>query len=208
MAITYISSAVSGTTAITTMPTHATGDLLLMWAYRTGSTSAPTIPSGWTTVSSGTGGGGSSNAYALAYKVAASSSETSGTWTSATHLELQVYRGQASLPIGASSVTTGLSSGTTITLPALTLNDTDGSSYVAAFYGHRTQFTPPTTNTTNLSYRNSVSSASGTAGTYGSATGISTLAAQNITISATASNYIPAVVEIIAAPTSKYYFIM
>lgn len=210
MAISFISSAAAAATTIATMPTHQTGDLLLMFAYRTGSTTAPTIPtgSGWTSISSGTGGGGSSNAYALAWKVATSSSEASGTWTNATHLQLQVFRGQlTSSPIGASAVTTGQSTGTTVTFPALTLAVQNNSSFVATFYGHRTNFTPPTTSPGVLTYRNGTNSAGGTSASYSTNSGVSTFSATSATISATSSNYIPVSVEIEAQPDTTYYLI-
>lgn len=70
------------------MPTHVAGDLIWAIAFRDGSTIAPTLPAGWTTH-------GSSNntgcAYILAWKTAASASETTGTWTNATSVAVSVY---------------------------------------------------------------------------------------------------------------------
>lgn len=192
------------------MPSHQAGDLLLIFAYRTGSTTAPTVPtgSGYASVNSGTGGGGSNNSYAIGWKIATSSSDVSGTWTNATFLQCQVFRGQhATAPIGASSITTGQSSGTTITLPALTLQRTDGTSFVAGFYGHRTNFTPPTSNTAALTYRSSTNSASGSVGQYSTNAAVSSYSSQTVTISATSSNFIPASVEILDVAATRIFLI-
>lgn len=210
MAISYISSTTVNATSITSMPTHAANDLLVMWAYRTGSTAAATIPSGWTSIGSGSGGGGSSNSYVLAWKTAASSAETSGTWTNATLLSLSVFRGQLiSSPIGAFTASTGLSSGTAIAIPALTLSSGDGSSWVAGFFGHRSNLTAPTASASgdSLTRRSTLGTASGTAAAYDTNGAVASYAGSSLTISATSSNYIPAAVEILAQPDTRYYVI-
>ena len=72
-----------------TIPTHDVGDMLLMFAYRTGVTTPPTLPDGWKNLDSG---GSGLNGSRVAYKIAASDSETSGTWTNASGLIIHVYR--------------------------------------------------------------------------------------------------------------------
>jgi len=71
------------------MPTHAAGDLLVMFACNTGATTLPTVPSGWATIGTRQGSGMAS---VIATKVAASASETAGTWTNATTLAVHVSR--------------------------------------------------------------------------------------------------------------------
>jgi hypothetical protein len=125
--ITYIGSAAGGTTA--TIPAHQAGDIILGFGFRDGSTSPPTVPAGWTTLQTNnvnTGG-------AVAFKVAAGSSETSGSWTSANTLLVMVYRGPSG--VGASAMANGLGSVLGVDYPALTL--ASGSSWVVAFAGHR-----------------------------------------------------------------------
>lgn len=122
MPISAISNATAATTTVA-MPTEATGDYILASVWRTGSTTAPTIPSGWTLIKSTTSttcwGG-------IYFKVAASSSETTGTWTSATSVEINVYRGVS----GIGTSTSGVGSSTSITYPAVTLTKTDSTSWV------------------------------------------------------------------------------
>jgi hypothetical protein len=65
-----------------TIPTHAVGDLIMIIAARGDSSTLPTIPSGWF-VANGRSFGGSTKSALCAWKLAASASETSGTWTNA-----------------------------------------------------------------------------------------------------------------------------
>lgn len=209
MPISYISQTAIAGTSITTMPTHAAGDLLLMFAYRNGSTTAPTVPAGWTTIDSGTAGGGSSSSSALAYKVAASASETSGTWTNATHLGLHVYRGQRlGNPIGGFSINNA-SSGTTVSWAAVTLSVTDGSSWVVPFFGHRSNLggTAGTTTTNGRTRRSVINITNGSAIGYDSNGGVSSAGADSVSITATSSNYTARAVEIIAQPATRVFLV-
>lgn len=124
-AVTYISSA-SASASTVTMPTHASGDLLLMWAYRPLSTTPASLPAGWTNVING---GSNTSSGRVGYKIAASSGETSGTWTNAQMLIVMVYRNASG--VGASARTSGNSS--THNVPGLTLNVTTGTSRVVTF---------------------------------------------------------------------------
>lgn len=112
------------------MPAHQAGDTIIAFASRDGST-IPTLPPGWTNIVSenravGTGNWGAR----IGYKVAASSSETVGTWTNALAIVVVVYRGVTA--IGASATGSGAAN-KTITYPALTLQATNNQSWVARF---------------------------------------------------------------------------
>lgn len=87
--ISYVGSGTGTTTA--TLPAHQAGDFILGFAFRDGSTTNPSVPAGWTTLSAALDGTACSGS--LAWKRATSSSETSGTWTNATGLIVLVYRG-------------------------------------------------------------------------------------------------------------------
>lgn len=209
MAISFISQTAIAGTSITTMPTHAAGDLLLMFAFRNGSTTAPTAPAGWTVIDSGTGGGGSSCSSTLAYKVAASSSETSGTWTNGTHLALHVYRGQRiSAPIGGFSINNA-ASGTSVSWAAVTLTVADGSSWLVPFVGHRSNLSNSAAATTaNGGTRRSVINiTNGSAVGYDSNGGVSSAGTDSATITATSSNYTARAVEIIAQPATRVFVV-
>lgn len=130
MAVSYISSATAEATTLT-MPSHQAGDMLIMFAFQDGSTTIPTLPAGWTSIQTRAG---TSCAARLGYKIAASSSETSGTWTTATVLVCHTYRGTDTAP-GTSTSFAGVSA--TLTYSQLIPGITDGTSWVAAFGAHR-----------------------------------------------------------------------
>lgn len=105
-----------------------------MFAYRNGSTTAPTAPAAGGTVptwNSLGANGNNTNSSRFAWATGTGSS-TSGTWTNATHLVCLVFRG---CRIGASAGTGG--SGASISYPALTLQRQDSTSWVAGVAGHR-----------------------------------------------------------------------
>lgn len=153
MAISSISSAAAVATTVA-MPTQATGDLILATVWRNGSTTAPTIPAGWTAVKTQTG----TTCWGGVYKkIAASGSETTGTWTSANSVLIDVYRGASDVGVS----TSGTGSTTTITYPAATLTVTDGTSWVFRSSGNKTATNTITNVPTGYTARG------GTAGTNG-----------------------------------------
>jgi len=127
--ITYIGEA-NGTTSAT-LPAHQSGDLILAFAFRDGSTSQATQPSGWTQIDTAAA---NSCAARVAYKVAASNSETTGTWTDATKVIFLVYRGVNITSITAID-TQSTGSSTTVTYNANGF--WQGLSRLVAFAGHR-----------------------------------------------------------------------
>lgn len=111
------------------------GDLLIGWASRDGSNTSPTRPSGWEYIRTG---GANTLGYAMAYKFATSTTESSGTWPNATSLAISQFRmvGNYTFAIGASN--TGVNStGTNAIYPAVTLEDTSGNSWIMCGYAHR-----------------------------------------------------------------------
>ena len=108
MAISRISSATAQATTIT-IPSHQAGDLIFIYAGRNNTTPA-TVPAGW--VQAGASGA-SGVSGAAGWKIAQSSSETSGTWTNASVLHCAVYRGDNLLALstaagGANATTTSV----------------------------------------------------------------------------------------------------
>lgn len=193
MAISYVGQATGINSA--TLPTHQAGDLILAFAYRDGSTSAPTIPGTWTTIASGTGGGGSSNSSAFAYFIATGSGTSSGTWTNATGVVFQVYRGVTL--IGANATSTG--STNTVTYPALT--GITPQSWVVGFAGHRSINTTLETAPSGMTNRsNRVDTVCEVAG-HDTDSNVSTWSSRTVTLTGTASNWITRVIEIEAIET-------
>ena len=133
--IIYINSGATSATTITIPTGHNTGDILLMFAFNSASTTNPTLPAGWANIQ--TPAGANVCAMVLAYKIAISNADTSGTWTTATQLVCMVYRGINNLaPVGVGA--TGSGTGTSITYPATTLAKAAGNTWVIGFAGHVT----------------------------------------------------------------------
>ncbi len=88
MAISYVSGAAAAAASVA-MPTHQAGDMIIVYAFRDGNTTAPTISAGFTGLNPA---GSNACSFTVGFKVAASGSETSGTWTNATSIAVAVYR--------------------------------------------------------------------------------------------------------------------
>ena len=97
MTISRISSAAAASDSVT-LGTHASGDMIFIWAWNDGSATIPSLPTGWLSIHTATAATGS---YRLGYKLAASASETSGTWTNADGLIAVVYRSDAGIVVPA-----------------------------------------------------------------------------------------------------------
>lgn len=124
------------------LPSHAANDYLFIFAYRDGNNNTPAVPGGWTALSTTGLIGASANCGVLGYKVAASGSETSGTWTNATGLVAARVRpaGAGPLSLGNQSgalPTMGGATGSLVPYTGFTLAGTDGHSVVLGFGGQR-----------------------------------------------------------------------
>lgn len=176
MAISYVGGASAAATSLT-LPTHQADDLLLLFAYRSGSTSPPTVPAGWTAIDQG---GNNNNSAVIAYRIATASGTTSGTWTNATHISSTAYRsGSGTLAIGTHTSNGG--SGDILTYGGITLQDADNSSWVAGFGGHR-QATNVETAPSGMTNRTSTAT-SGESAAHDTNGTVSTWTAQTVTVS-------------------------
>ena len=88
MTISRFSSVTANANSVT-FGTHAAGDTIVVAGYRDGNNAGPTVPAGWYQLFSG---GGNSLGFSVAWKIATSAAETSGTWNNATSLHAIVYR--------------------------------------------------------------------------------------------------------------------
>lgn len=125
----------TGTTSCTA-PTHQTGDLFIIGVGRDASTTAPTIPGGWTAIGSAQTINGTSTAdsyFRTFCKLAASSGETVTGFTSASNVTVVVYRGTSqaadcSTAVGTPVVNTTAinTTTTTVTYGSVTNSDSRG----------------------------------------------------------------------------------
>jgi len=179
--ITYIGAAAGTTSA--TLPAHQAGDLILAFVFRSGSTTATTLPSGWTSLESL---GANTTHARLAFKVAESSSETSGTWTSATRVIFQVYRNAELENIDLAALrSTNTGSSTTVTYNAI--NAWKDLAWTVAFMGHRSTDNSAGT-PTGLTARSSTNTSARMLGADSTDTS-DVWAAQNVSIGGTSSGW-------------------
>lgn len=132
MAISFVGAGNPGNNGlIATVPGATVGDLLIVIGYNSGPSSPnPTIPAGWTSI--GSGFGPDDVAQRGAYRFMQAGDTHVGLWVNVEDQILLVYRGvDPQSPIGALANSGSISSNT-VTYPALTLQVTDGSSWVVA----------------------------------------------------------------------------
>lgn len=116
------------------------GDLLVIFNYRDGSTTLPTTPSGYTSITSTAG---NTNCMRVSAKIATADDETPQSATNATESHFHVFRGHrqrttggtVSDAIGAFAGNNG--SGTTVTLKGLSTTESPGNCMCVAMAGHR-----------------------------------------------------------------------
>jgi hypothetical protein len=97
MAVTHVGSAGNASGNSVALPAHQTGDLLVVYAYRSSNSTPPTVPAGWTSAFTQTPASASN---VIAFKEAASNADVSGTWTNATAIAVSVWRGADTTQLG------------------------------------------------------------------------------------------------------------
>lgn len=127
MTLSYVGAAGAASTSVTP-PTGNVGDLLLVFAFRSGVNTAPTLPSGWTNLDNGGSGG---EAFRVGYKIATSTVDSSGTWTNATDVTIVRVAGAATDPAWIGGQTRTSNSTATITYGAVTLIGTTGNMLIS-----------------------------------------------------------------------------
>lgn len=199
-AVSHVGTCTPGTTSCT-LPAHSIGDVVICAAFRDGSNTAPTVPTGdgYTSLVSG---GGNSCSIVIGYLVADTTTEVSGTWTNASSTICGVYSGV--LSIGGSSETGGSSA--TVTYPGVS-PFTGATSYIFSSCGHRSVNTNlDTTAPAPLTFRQGVSDAVDDMNTADTAAAVSSFADTTQATGGTSSGFRCASAELVetmpAAATS------
>ncbi|MBP8273244.1 MAG: hypothetical protein KAY59_02380, partial [Acidobacteria bacterium] len=149
----------------------------------------PTIPGSQNWSALHDTNGANTNSHVVAYKIAAGASETTGTFTNATRCVAMVYRGaDPTTPVGAAA--SGGASSSTVSLNALTLQRTNGTSWVAGFAGHRSTNTSVAAGAPT-GMQNRVNGEDGTsdAGGYDTTAGVTSWAVQSWAVGGTSSGW-------------------
>ena len=149
MAISLIGAATAAATSITIPGSYQAGDLIIIMAFRQSSTTQPGLGTGFISLANV---GANTCGTRIGYRFATSGSEVSNTWVNATSMVCLVYRGAGAI----GNVVNTVGNSTSIDFGAVTMQNTDGTSWVVGVAGHRDSGTDlsiaPTgmTNQTNL----------------------------------------------------------
>lgn len=152
MALAFVGSA-SASADNVALPAFTAGDqVAYVFAFRDGSTTAPSLPAGWTSIASG---GANTCSFRVGYRVLVGGDTTTGNWTNATEVEVVILSGvDLGVPFGTLSAN-GSGSSASMNFPALgTFRNPNGTSWVLLMGGHRTATDVSTvalTGTTNRS---------------------------------------------------------
>lgn len=197
MAISYVGQAVGTNSA--TLPSFNSGDIAIVFAFRDGSTTNPTVPSGWTNITN-TADGTSCSA-SVGWRRLINSDTTTGTWTNASRVCVGVYRGCEPFisPIGGGANSSGTT--TTTTLAAVTMTRSDGTSWVVGGIGHRSVNTDLEVAFTGMTNRANGVDATAEASLHDTNGGVASWSSTNRTITGTASGWVSRTVELLALPT-------
>lgn len=195
MALSYVGGATGTNSA--TLPAFNVGDIAIVFAYRDGSNTPPTLATGWTTILGATGA--NTNSARSGSRVLQSGDTTTGTWTNATSVIVHVYRAtDGTASIGASA--RGSGSSTTITYPAVTLQDTSGNSWGVRFAGHRSTNVAIETAPSGYTNRTSVSDATDEAAGFDTDGGITSQSSGTASVGGTASGFEAHTIELRFTP--------
>lgn len=198
MALSYVGAASGTNTA--TMPAHQVGDHITVFAFRDGSATAPSLPSGQGWGNSVTRAGASCSAR-IATKIADSTSEAVGTFTNATTVIVLVHRPGSNSAAATGAVTTGTNgTGSTLTYEAVSLQDTSGRSWTVGFAGHRSTNTALNTAPTGFTNRSNPADATDEAAAFDSNGGVSSWTSRTAVPGGTASGWITMSLEIKVTP--------
>jgi hypothetical protein len=149
--------AVSANADNATFSSTSANDLILVFAYANNATVIPSLPAGYTSLNTGSG---NLQGFRQGYKLSSGGDTNSGTWTSATNVVVLIYSGvDTTTPIGAENFVVGNSA--TVGYPLLTLQVTDGTSWVAGQGGAKAATAGMNGNTADLTNRTSVTVANG-----------------------------------------------
>lgn len=191
--IQYVGGIIGVDTA--TLPSHQAGDVIICFAYRDGNATPAALVSGWTNLGNS---GANTNGSRLAYRIATDGSTPPGTWTNSTSVVYHIYRNlDPTTPIGA--VLDGGGQSTTVSYPALTLQRTDNSSWVAGFAGHRSTNTSLETPPTGMTNRTTRANATDEAAGHDTNGTVSSWSNQNVSVGGTSSGWRSWTVELRAA---------
>lgn len=132
--ISRVGVASAEASSVTLPAGHKAGDIILVFAFRDGSTTPPTLPAGFTNINSA---GSNASSFRCGWKIATSAADTSGTWTNATGIMVVVYRGPDHIiPFSVSAIQAGATSPSNYGGTNLATIAKMNNQWLVAFQGH------------------------------------------------------------------------
>lgn len=195
--ISFVGGAVGTNTA--TLPSFAANDIAIVYAFRDGSTTNPAVPGTFTSITNTTDG--TTCSISMGWRRLQSGDTTIGTWTNASRCSVVLYRGMkpSGTPVGAFAAGAS-STSNTLDYPALTLTATNGTSWVLRAAGHRStdqNLETPPSGYTNRAAASGVDATAETA-VHDTNGPVSSVSADNVTLTGTSSGRIPVSLELIS----------
>lgn len=137
MTLAIQGSAVTNASNSISLPSHAVGDDIYVWAFNLTNTNGIAKPGAGGTVPAwvdiDNNAGANSCQSRNAHFVATATNHTSGTWSWATHMIAVVVRGQNATPVGGHGESGG--AGIDLVAPSVTMANTSGSSLLFHAFG-------------------------------------------------------------------------
>lgn len=200
MPISYVGVAAGTNSA--TLPSFNSGDIAVCYAFRDGSTTNPTIPAAFTSITNTSDG--TTCSASIGWRRLITSDTTTGTWTNATRVVVVVYRGCEPFitPVGGGADAAGTTN--TVSYGTVTMTRGDGTSWVVGLVGHRSvDTTVDSTAITGMTARGGGVDANAEAHAWDTNGGVSSWSSTNQGISGTASGWVTRTVELLALPTQS-----
>lgn len=197
MAISYVGVAAGTNSA--TLPSFQAGDIAVVFAFRDGSATNPTIPTGWTNITN-TADGTTCSA-SVGWRRLLATDTTTGTWTNASRVVVGVYRGCEPFitPVGGGVNSAGTTN--TVTYGTVTMTRTNGTSWVLGLVGHRSvDTTIDSAAISGMTARGGGVDATAEAHLWDTNGGVASFTSRTQTITGTASGWVTRMVELLALP--------
>lgn len=167
------------------------GRLMVAFAYRDGNNTAPTLPAGWINID---GTGANTNSARVAYRIS-DGAEGTPTFTNASTVIVLTYEATVgAIGVGGFAVASGAS--TSVSYPAVTMQDAGGSSWLAAFAGHRSVNTALETPPAGFALLSNPLDATDEAAAFDTGGGVTGYGGEVVSVGGTSSGWRSAVVEI------------
>ena len=200
MAISYVGGAMGTNSA--TLPSFNSGDCALVFSFRDGSTTNPSVPSGWNNLTNTQDG--TTCSISVGWRRLTPTDTTTGTWTNASRTSVVIYRGCEPFitPFVLKSAGTGTVN-TAVSMPTFTMTRSDGTSWVVGSIGHRSVDTDLGTAWTGMTNRQNAADATAETCQQDTNGGVSSWGGTTRNVGGTASGWVSQMVEVLAMPNQS-----